>query len=421
MVQYLGTVRRFNRPTVLFLCVCTLHSFAFMGIYSLLVNLYLLRLGYGTTVIGLFNGVADMAIAAFALPAAALARRWRLKSPMVVGLSCSAALIAALPVAELLHGTARTGWLVMVSALTAFALSLWFVNGNPFMMALVDAGERSRAFSIRWALLALGGFAGNLVGGSLPPAYAAVTGSSVEAAEPFRYALWTSAALIAIVAIGMARTPERHAPDIAGHALKGFSGTGAARLITLFLVATVLLQAAATSVRIFFNVYMDTDLGADTVLIGSLSGAGRLLAVPAALAMPILAAKVGHGRTSAVASMIGAFALLPIALVPRVGAAGVGLLSMNLTMGLFWPSFQIYSMSMVRPNKRPLIYGSIIGASGLTGALLGTGGGYLVAAAGFREFFLLSSALTLLGAGVFWLALLRRGQRAGESGAAQTP
>jgi hypothetical protein len=34
---------------------------------------------------------------------------------------------------------------------------------------------------------------------------------------------------------------------------------------------------------------------------------------------------------------------------------------------------------------------------------------------------LLSSALTLLGAVVFWLALLRRGQREGEPDAARPP
>ena len=60
-----------------------LHSFGFHGIYMLLVNLYLLRLGYGPAVIGLFNGVANVAAAAAALPAASLAGRWRLKAPMV--------------------------------------------------------------------------------------------------------------------------------------------------------------------------------------------------------------------------------------------------------------------------------------------------------------------------------------------------
>ena len=37
MVQYLAAVRRFNRPTVHFVLVCMLHSFAFNGVYMLLV------------------------------------------------------------------------------------------------------------------------------------------------------------------------------------------------------------------------------------------------------------------------------------------------------------------------------------------------------------------------------------------------
>ncbi len=387
-----------------------LHSFAFHGIYILLVNLYLLRLGYGPTVIGLFNGVANMAAAASALPAASLAGRWRLKAPMVSGLSCSAVLIAVLPVGELMEGTARIGWLIIVGALVSLAVSVWFVYGNPFMMTLVGERERSQAFSVRWALLALGGFAGNLVGGWLPPAYAAMTGSSVGEPDPFRYALWTSAVLVAIVALWMTRVSEQRGPEAAGQGLRGIGGTGAAGLVALFIFTSLLLQVTATATKIFFNVYMERDLGADTVLIGTLIGVGWLTAAPAALVMPVIAAKFGHGRTAATAAMIGALMLLPVALVPRVAAAGAGFLGMSLTIGVFWPSYQVFSMSVVRPDRRPLVYGSIVGAGSLAGTLLGAGGGYLIATAGFREFFLLSSALTVLGVGVFWLAMVRRDQ-----------
>ncbi len=404
------TVRRFNQPTVHFFLVCMMHSFAFHGIYILLVNLYLLRLGYGPTVIGLFNGVANMAAAASALPAASLAGRWRLKAPMVSGLSCSAVLIAVLPVGELMEGTARIGWLIIVGALVSLAVSVWFVYGNPFMMTLVGERERSQAFSVRWALLALGGFAGNLVGGWLPPAYAAMTGSSVGEPDPFRYALWTSAVLVAIVALWMTRVSEQRGPEAAGQGLRGIGGTGAAGLVALFIFTSLLLQVTATATKIFFNVYMERDLGADTVLIGTLIGVGWLTAAPAALVMPVIAAKFGHGRTAATAAMIGALMLLPVALVPRVAAAGAGFLGMSLTIGVFWPSYQVFSMSVVRPDRRPLVYGSIVGAGSLAGTLLGAGGGYLIATAGFREFFLLSSALTVLGVGVFWLAMVRRDQ-----------
>ena len=67
-IPYLTTVRRFNRPTVLYLAVCTVHGFAHMGIYSLLVNLYLLRLGYQTEIIGIFNGAGSAAMAALPAP-----------------------------------------------------------------------------------------------------------------------------------------------------------------------------------------------------------------------------------------------------------------------------------------------------------------------------------------------------------------
>ncbi|MCY4109278.1 MAG: MFS transporter [Chloroflexi bacterium] len=411
MVQYLAAVRRFNQPTVHFVLVCMLHSFAFNGIYTLLVNLYLLRLGYGPAVIGVFNGVANVAAAASALPAALLAGRWHLKTPMVSGLSCSALLIAILPVGELLAGPAQIGWLIAVGALVSLAVSVWFVYGNPFMMTLVGERQRSQAFSIRWALLALGGFAGNLVGGWLPPMYAAITGSSVGSPDPFRYALWTSAALVAIVSIWMTRVSAQRAPEAAGQGLTGIGGAGAAGLVALVLFTSLLLQVTFTSTKIFFNVYMETNLGADTVLIGSLIGAGWLIAAPASLVTPFVTAKLGHGRTVAFAAMIGSFMLLPVALIPRIAAAGAGFLSMSFTIGIFWPAYQVFSMSVVRPDRRPLVYGSIVGAGGLAGTLLGAGGGYLIAAAGFREFFLLSSALTLVGVGVFWLTMVKQAQR----------
>jgi MFS family permease len=387
-----------------------LHALAFHGIYSLLVNLYLLRLGYGPSLIGLFNGIASIAIALSPLTAALLSRRWGLKIPLMFGLVCSTVLIAILPVAELLNRPAQTVWLLAINTLIAFAVSIWFVFGIPFMMSLVEAGERSRTFSIRWALLALGGFTGNLAGGWLPPLFAFLTDSSVHTPEPFRYALWLASALIAIAAIGMKRTHPGESPEHGLSAEETENNGGLARLMILFLIVALLLQAATNSTKMFFNVYMETTLGADTVGIGYVIGAGWLIAIPASLSMPLLSRRFGHGRTSATSSVVCALALISVAMVPSIGMTTISFLIMNLMLGAFWPSFQVYSMSMVKPNRRPMIYGVIVCAGGLAGILLGAGGGPLIATTGFREFFLISSALTLLGAAVFWLTLLRRAQ-----------
>ena len=53
---YIQAVRLFNRYVRLFLVSATLFGFAvFGGIYPILLNLYLLRLGYGPEFIGLLD------------------------------------------------------------------------------------------------------------------------------------------------------------------------------------------------------------------------------------------------------------------------------------------------------------------------------------------------------------------------------
>ena len=124
--------------------------------------------------------------------------------------------------------------------------------------------------------------------------------------------------------------------------------------------------------------------------------------------MPFLARRLGRGTTSALASVACALALIPIAMVPSIAMATFGFLIMNVMIGAFWPSFQVYSMSMVPSRHRPMIYGASVCSGGLAGILLGVGGGLLVTITGFREFFLVSSGLTLIGAVLFWKVILRK-------------
>ena len=47
MNSYLKTLKCFNRETWLFLISSALIGFSYIGIYVMIFNLYLLRLGYG--------------------------------------------------------------------------------------------------------------------------------------------------------------------------------------------------------------------------------------------------------------------------------------------------------------------------------------------------------------------------------------
>ena len=91
------------------------------------------------------------------------------------------------------------------------------------------------------------------------------------------------------------------------------------------MALVVLLQVAGEgAARTFFNVYLDAGLHVPTAQIGVLSAAGQLLAVPAALAAPLLMARWGKERTFVLGSLGMTLSLLPLALIFHWGAAGLG-------------------------------------------------------------------------------------------------
>jgi MFS family permease len=86
--SYVHTLRLFSRDIRLYLISFALFAFTiFGGIYTVLLNLYLLRLGYGPEFIGLVNAVGLLALALFFLPAGAITRRWGLRRAMIAGLA----------------------------------------------------------------------------------------------------------------------------------------------------------------------------------------------------------------------------------------------------------------------------------------------------------------------------------------------
>ena len=70
---YLQKLRLLGRDVYLYLLAAFLVGLTvYGGIFTVLLNLYLLRLGYGTEFVGLLNATGRFAFAAFCLPAGAL-------------------------------------------------------------------------------------------------------------------------------------------------------------------------------------------------------------------------------------------------------------------------------------------------------------------------------------------------------------
>ena len=394
-------IRRFNHPVRLYLVSSALFGFTiFGGIYTLLLNLYLLRLGYGPDLVGVVNGAGMLALALWALPAGALGERWGSRRALITGLRLIVTGLGLLPLAELIPATFRPAWLVGTYMLAWLGVALYFVNTNPFLMRATTPVERRHVFSVQAALWPVAGFAGSLVGGVLPGWIATPLQLSLEDPAPYRYPLLLAAMLLVPAVLALRATSEpagdhRQAiappPDAAPY-----------RLIVLLSLVTLLQLAGEGATRTFFNVYLDTGLRVPTAQIGTLAGVAQLLAVPAALATPVLAARLGNRDTVIVGSCGMALSLLPLALVPHAAAAGLGYIGLTAMASIRRPAVSVYGMDIVPPAWRTAMSSATTMAVGMSWCLVALGGGYLITRLGYASFFLAAAGSTAAGAMVFW-------------------
>ncbi|MFN2241602.1 MAG: MFS transporter, partial [Anaerolineae bacterium] len=168
ITDYLSMLRLFSRELRLFLITGALVALAWDGMRSVILNLYLLRLGYGPDFIGLVSAAGAFAFALSCLLAGAMGTRWGSRRMLVTGLGLMAAGFCLLPLAESLASGLRAGWLLGTTVLTYMGLALYLVNGLPFMMGATGTRERNHAFSFHSALLPLAAFGGSLLAGVLP-------------------------------------------------------------------------------------------------------------------------------------------------------------------------------------------------------------------------------------------------------------
>jgi MFS family permease len=403
--SYLRTLRMFSRDVCLYLITWVLIGFSFFGIYGVLFNLYLLRLGYGIEFVGLVNAALNLANAAFCLPAGALVRRWGSRRMLIVGLSLSAVGYGLLPLAEFIPAALQAGWLLTTYSLVGLGLALYIVSFNPFVMSATSPEERNHVYSVQFALLPLSGFVGSLVSGMLPSLFASALDTSLDHPAPYRYPLFIAAVLLILAVLAMLATREVSSRQREETAAK--ASTAPFGLIALMAVVGLLRLASETATNTFFNVYLDAGLRVSTVQIGALSGAGRLLAVPAALATPLLAARWGNSRIVFLGSLGMAISLLPLALIPHWGAAGGGFMGVIALAAIRNPAINIYAMEIVAPDWRAAMSGAIMMAQGLIWSAMALGGGYIIAALGYRSLFLTGAGLTVASALLFWAYFLR--------------
>ena len=425
LLNYVRTLRNLNRNVLLYLAATALLGFSFDGgVFSVLFNLYLLRLGFGPEFIGQVASAGLLSFSLASLPAGSIGERFGYRAVMVVGLLMIVGGGVFLPLAELLPPFTVAPSILTLYVIMFAGLGLYFVNAVPYVMSLSSDDERNRAFSMQTALIALAAFTGSLAGGFLPRLVALILGIDQQVAAAYRYPLIIATLLLlpSIWILSRIRRPTTeilsdvvtHQPDSTPIAPSMTAPTAVIHsrwglfspvIITLLMLSTVRFfqVSGVATVYTFFNVYMDTELAVSTSQIGLIAACARLIGVFAALSTPSLVTRWGAPVTVLVASLIGTFSILPLALIPVWTAAGIGFIGVTAISSMRFPAFMIFSTSLVPPNWRGTLAGLGEFSGGLSFAGLAFIGGSMAEKQGFSSLFLLGGAMTLAGTILFYI------------------
>jgi MFS family permease len=298
--EYRQALRLFSRNARSYVIFNLFVGLYYNGLFLVLLNLFLLRLGYGLDRIGLINALGWASVLVCSVPAGMCGTRWGTRQALVAGSILYTLGVGLCPLAMFAPLHLRTAWLLATNVLAGAGGALFLVNGNPFLMDATSPRERNHAFSLVMALGPFAAFAGGLIGGLLPGLWATALRVTLDEPAPYGYSLLAGTALllpgIAVLlgthdlraqakpAAGLA-TASAAAPEVSLH-----SGGQAAPygLIGVMMLVGLLRVAGESAARTFFNVHLDASLGASTALIGVLGAVAQLGSGVAPLAAPLL-------------------------------------------------------------------------------------------------------------------------------------
>lgn len=364
-VFYRVDLRRFSRNAQLFFAFSILYSSG-MALFSLLYNLYLLRLGYREDFIGLLAGMTPLTSGLCAIPIGMGSDRWGRKPFMM-----AASLLLALSQVGLCLITRSTPLLVL-GLLSGISPAMVYVNHVPYLSENSRPEDRGTVISLAFSTYIVTSMAMSLVGGNLPRWVGDWMGVGLDRPEPFRYALLfgtavTACSILPALKIREERPSRGLLPKEASSAPPDLIPWA----ILLIFAATSALRGLGMGLSFpFFNVFFEESIHASTWEIGLVFFCSRLVSMPSAVVSPGLSRRVGAVP-----------ALFSLRLISGVSLAALGVTgSLTPAFGVFL----IYSIaeSVATPQEMTFATNQVSRAYWGRGQSLRVMGSQLSAAAG---------------------------------------
>lgn len=323
-------LREFNRNVQSFFLYGILIN-AGMALFSLLYNLYLLRLSYQEDFIGQVASMAPLATALLALPIGMLSDRFGRK-PFLVA---SGLLLAVSQLGLCLTTSAAA--LLAFSFIGGVATAFIWVNHVPFLSDNAHTSRRAEALVIWSALQIVIRMLLSLVGGFMPGVMGYFLGTSADMPEPFRYSLLLGVfcSLVSVLPLlriqGQQQSAAEHR-DLPADA----PGLAPWRVFVGIACLSATRGFAVGLTYPFFNVFFEEELHIGPAVIGAIFFLSQFVGLPVTFSAPALVRKFGATLT-----------ILP---VRAIGGGALGIMGAFISLPVAVPMFLLVRISEVIDN-----------------------------------------------------------------------
>lgn len=397
---------------VAFVCTFFFGFLIFGGVYQVLVNLLLVRLGFGPEFVGLLNGLGLLFISIGSVLGAVLGQRMSSITLMRAGYFIFSVGMLLFPLASYLPEPVQRGWFLVSYAIGFLMAAVYVVHMNPLIMASTQDEERNKVFSYQAALMTVGGFTGSWLAGGMSAFLVNQFSMSVDSPTPYTWTMLFAAALsvlgvIATFYLTGTRSVQLHQSENEVAEPLHKQGSFPWKIIILVTLVVSLRIVGELGARSFINLYLDLDFSLDPARIAYIYSVAQLLAIPAPLIAPLLMTRYGRGAVFNWATIGVAGCVVLIAFAQQWLWIALSYFVLLGLAQIARPAITIIYMSSVTPKWQASMSSSIIISIGLSGLATSLMGGAMIGSVGFRAFFLATAVITLAGVVIFWFNFLK--------------
>lgn len=193
-------VRSYGREVRLILAVSALVAFAVDGVFPVIFNLYILRMGYGPEFVGQANSVALVVFSFSSLLAGTLGSRYGTRRIMVTGVTVTMASAWALSLSDMLPATLKPWWIIVMFSFLYLGAAFYYVNSSPALVNALTRAEQPRVISVQSALNNFLAFTGGPIAGFIPVLLVSLLGWSIHDPATYRVPILVAGGLLVAAA-----------------------------------------------------------------------------------------------------------------------------------------------------------------------------------------------------------------------------